>query len=427
MLKKFLCLIVVLAFVASQSAFADELLNLSPQKNLGQVDSQKLSSSINNSPQDSKKSSSDLIGFGPDKTWRIKPGFEFKTVYDSNINREPPGQRNDDIILNYTPSVEVERKGSRFELGAGYAMNFQEFLKDNTQNSFNHTAHVQSKFTGNRLKAKFNDNFSLVRAFATSEQTKRRTVLINDVNPEVAYRLTKKFSIASIYRNYLFNYRDSDFKESSYDTNEIGGRVYYHVRPKLDLYLEGDGNIVDYYRSGTLDSKGFSILAGSVGRVTKKLQMNLSTGFQGRYYDNSSINSFNGYVVKGILLYKVAPKLTATFTAQRNIQEAVYRNTAYYIENILGIGFDYRVTHRINFETHSSIGTNRYPSETTEVGLTKKRRDYLLDFGAGFKWKLVRNLFLGVGYNLRQRTSNFDNVFDYLENAVEGSISYKFS
>ena len=125
-LKKISCLVVIFIFILSRSGFSDELLNLSSNRAFGLADSHKLGSDVTNLNQ----TNWDLIGFGSSKTWQIHPAFDFQTTYDSNINREPPGQRHDDLILRYIPSIEILRKGSELEILTGYEMNFEEYLRD---------------------------------------------------------------------------------------------------------------------------------------------------------------------------------------------------------------------------------------------------------------------------------------------------------
>lgn len=424
-MKKICVCLFAFLFLIPQLAFSDELINLPAQESLTQP-TVTSTATTTASPVDAKPSRGG-IGLGRDKDWRLKPGFEFKTTYDSNVNREPNRSRNEDIIFNYTPSVELERKGTRFEVATGYQMNFQEFLRDSDQNSFNHIAFNRMKFTGEKLSASVVDNFGLVKAYASSEQSERRTIITNDARPEIAYRLSPKFSVSAVYRNLLYNYQESALRANSYILNDYGGRMYYHATSKLDFYVHGSGTDINYHRSGIYDSNGFSILAGSKGKVTNKVGINLETGYRQHNYDDSSINSFNDWVLRGIILYRVTSKTKATLTAKREKEESVYRNVAFYQAQMIGLGLSHRISEHIGLVLGGSFGTNRYPRETTEVGLTKKRRDYVYEGGAKVNWKPILDLIFSVGYNWRQRLSNFDNVFDYISHSVDASVSYKFS
>ena len=419
MLKKIkiVCMGMVCVLVASQSAFSGgEQINLPAQENLGKPAS-----------ANSTSKSGGLIGFGPDKSWQIHPGFEFKSAYDSNINREPQRKRNSDVIFDYIPSIELKKSGSRLAVDAGYKMDYQEFITDTSNNHFNQEAFANIKVTGERLKASVDEKFAFAKAYASSEQSKRRLYLVNDVRPELSYRLTPKVSIAGVYQNYIFDYKDAVIANNSYTLNDFGGRVYYHATPKLDFYVQGTGTVIDYYRSGLYDAKGFSVLVGSKGKATNKLLVDVQTGYKGHFYDNSAINSYNTWVFEGMLQYKVTPKLLASLVGKRDKQESVYRAVGWYQAHRVGLDLNYKYSDHIFFGIDQYYQRNGYASATTEVGpITKRRVDHILESGARIKWLPVQHLIFALGYVFRNRDSNFDNLFDYVDHTVETSISYKF-
>lgn len=424
-MKKLASLILVFVFVLPQTGFCDDLLNVpAPKKRVIQQVEQK--GPIRADQVSSPRFGSDLIGFGSDNTWQIHPGFEFRTTYDSNINREPPHKRDEDFILNYIPSVEISRRGSELEVLAGYEMNYQEFLRHSNQSGFNHTAKTGIKYKRHKLKVNLDEAFTWAKAYASNEQSERRTILVNDIQPEIAYRVTPKFSFASLYQNYLFQYRESAFHENSYDKHEMGGRIYYHASSKLDFYVHSTYNIVDYFNSGTFDSQGLSILLGSKGRLSRKVIIDAATGYKRQRYDDPAINSFDDWVVEGNVQYRMTPKMSVALSAKRDRGESVYRRSAFYRSNGVALNLSYKVTPRVTASLDGGVQNNAYPIETTEGTRTKKRNDTLFTAGAKLNWKPVRYLTLSGGYGFRERASNFDNTFDYMDHTVDSSVSGKF-
>ena len=376
---------------------------------------------------DSAQNLGSFVGTGKRNIWRIMPGFEFKTLYDTNVNRESPHHRDEDIILNYTPSVDIKRSGSRYAFQTGYEMNFQEFLIESEQNSFNHLFSTKFNYSGERLQVKLDESFSIVKTYASSEQDQRRIVMLNDINPEVIYKLTPKFSVSSLYRNRLVSYKDSNQKEFSFDTNTTGGRFYYHATPKLDMFLEGTGFSTNYYNSGLYDSDGYSIMTGATGRLTRKFLTSFQTGFRGTRYDDPRINGYYDWVLEGAFQYRATPKSTITLLGKRDKEESLYRNVSWYRSNYFGLIYNYKISRRISFVSENNIRENAYPVETTERARTKKRKDIILETSAKLSWNPVANLVLSIGYGLRERFSNFDSTFDYLAHAVDTSVSYQFA
>ena len=443
-MRKVLLPVVLTFLVFSPNAFSDEFVpdsqpkNQQPQaqeqRSFGFGASDSVPTTTQSSVQETRPRSLtgalgvDSIGIGPGYTWQVLPSFEFNSVYESNVNREAPGQEDHDIILNYTPAIEIARHGNRYQLEAGYAMNFQEYLRDPDQNAFNHDAYTRLKHTTGKLTTTLEEEFSFAKTYASTEQSERRRILSNSVTPEIAYRLSDKFSVSAIYQNYLFEYLDSILKDSSYIVHDIGGRIYYHLTPRLDLYAQGSGIINNYYRTDTFDSNGFRALGGLRGRITDKLTMTLESGFKHHDYESSGINSYNDWVLSGAAEYQVTSKLKGALFLRRDKEESVYRNVGWYEVDSVGANLNYQLTSRIAADLGTTVQGNYYAADTTEAGnMTDKRRDFVMASHVTLKWNPFRYFTFQSGYKFLQRQSNFDNLFEYVDHVVEASISLGFA
>lgn len=365
------------------------------------------------------------IGLGSDKLWRLRPGFEYKTTYDSNVNREPSGRRDHDIIFNYTPSFDLTRRGTRLGVDLGYVLDYEQFLRDSDQSHFDHTFNLLTDYTGERLNVSIPEKFGFMEAYASSEQSERRPFFYNDIYPEIKYKITPKVSASVLYRNYLFQYRDSILKSSSYAYHEIGGRNYYHLTPKTDIYIHGAGTVTDYYRRGVFDSSGYLIYAGTRGKLTEKLLTDTYTGVRGRSYDNKTANSYYNWIWEGMMEYKVSSKLNSSLTLKRDIEESVYQTTGWYGVHMFDVGLHYALTEHMKLQTSLNYQNNHYSKDTSEVGQgTKKRDDDIVAVSASFTWNPYRALSWSTGYSVRNRHSNF-STFDYTEHTVDSALSIK--
>ena len=420
-LRKIACLSIALLLVFSQNAFSGEQINLPAQENLTRLSPPQKSDVVQSGPD-----WSNLIGFGPDKSWRIYPGFEFKSIFDSNINREPQRQREADVILDYAPSVKLKRRGAHLSVESGYRLDFFEFINYPKNNHFNHEATTKVKFIGKRLNTTIDEKFLYAKDYATDEQSKRRTYVVNEVRPEMAYRLTPKFSIASVYRNYLVGYKDRDFREYSYDMNDMGGRIYYHMTPKLDTYVQGTGTVTNYFESKRFDSHGFTGYVGATGRVTSKLLLDLQTGYKGHSYDDVNINSFQGWVFDAYVQYKLRPRILVALIGKRDKQESTYGNVGWFQAHKFGAELNYKISKHFVGKLSQTFQRNAYSKETREGRLTKKRVDYIYNTGVNIKWLPIQHLIIALGYAFRYRDGNFDNLFDYIDHVADSSIAYEF-
>ncbi len=369
-----------------------------------------------------------LIGFTPNNVWRIQPGFEFKTIYDSNINREPPHERDEEIILSSIPSIGVVRRGNKFDLKSEYEASIEKFLRDDKQSHINHMFKNKIGYTTHKLKVKLDESMSYQSAYAASEQSERRTYITNNFSPEIAYRITPKVSLAALYQNYWLFYKESVLRESSYYVDDIGGRVYYHAKPKLDFYLHSSAQKTTYYNSDKLNSSGYSILFGSQGRVTRKVIGTVQTGFRHTQYEDKTISAFNSWVLEGIVQYNLTAKVIINLMAKRDRQESVYQNTGWYQSDMIGTRITYNMSKRTGIELDQIIQKNRYsaPTEEEVLDTPKRRVDYFTSSALRIIWKPIRHVMIKIGYTLNRRDGNVDNVYDYVSHSLDGSIAYKF-
>ncbi len=159
------------------------------------------------------------------------------------------------------------------------------------------------------------------------------------------------------------------------------------------------------------------------------MTLDLATGYRKHRYDNDTIfNSFDDWIIQGNVDYKISRKLSAALAAKRDRVESVYQNVGYFKSNSVGLTLSHKITSRIKVDLNGAFEHNAYPRETTEGGgaLTKKRKDIIMLGGAKVNWKPRRFLNLSVGYGFRQRDSNFDNIFDYVDHTLDTSASCKF-
>lgn len=366
------------------------------------------------------------VGFGPVQDWKLTPGFSYFTKYDSNIYRAPNGHRTDDVIMTYTPSLELSRQTDSFQMKSKYSMEFENYLKHSDQNAFNHRVDNNLSFTKGRFTFKAEDNFGDVKAYASSEQSERTRFVYNNLNSEVLARLTEKYSVSGIYRNNLLSYNGSALREFSTMQHEFGGRTYLHATPKFDLYLQGLGDFIQYYRDGPYNSRGVSLDVGAKGVLASKLVASVETGFRGRDYHNDSVKDYYNWRLQGTLKYLLTPKMSVGLIGLRDVQPSIYESVGWYEVNMFGVNFDYQLTEKMKITAGTSYANNHYPSQTQRnTDDWKKRSDDLVVVSTAFQWDLFKTVSYRLGYTYQTRQSNF-NSFDYNDHIIETGIDARF-
>lgn len=365
------------------------------------------------------------IGLGPDNAWRVQPGFTFNTAYDSNLFREVAHLRNEDVIFKYKPSIAVKRQGTRMSVYSDYEMSFDEYIREPKQNAFQHRNNNEFKYTGERLNIVATDRFAHLKSYASSEDVEFSSFVTNDVDTELSYKLTSKFSAAVLFKNNLFSYLDSILKKFSYMNYDFGGRIYYHLTDKTDFYVQGSGGFVDYYRESVYDSASAASLAGLRGQFTDKLTLDVNTGYRRRGYEREDINSYNAWTYQGTLYYQLTPKIGANLSGKKDIQESTYQSVGYFELMNAELNFDYQLMRLLTAKLGGSYQNNDYPAETIEAGHLTKRNDDISSATFRLIYGPFSNVSVEAGYAFRTRQSNFDTL-EYMDHYIDTGLSYKF-
>lgn len=378
------------------------------------------------------------FGFGDEKLWRASAGFRYKAAYDSNVKRRRK-DRPSDVIFSYIPTVAISRTGAQFMVKGSYQMEFKHFLKEVEGSSFNHWAAVEAKYTSEKATVTISDKFRRNDTRPSSEEATYRIVTSNDFNTELIYHLSPKVSVSAMYQNYIYvqgetrrqkdenqntNTNVTSFRDRDYVLNEIGGRIYYHINPELEVYLQGQGYIYTY-RTGLYDSSGFNIFVGSQGKIGKKITVSGQIGVRGRIYKKEVNDNYYILAFQGIAHYQMSPKFDMALKFKRDNSDSISLNQVFYGANWVDLEANYQITPLIKANGGVGLQLNNYPHKATRDGVSRDLIEFFPKANAGLSYFPIKNLEVRVAYFFRCRNSSF-NERNYVDHYVEGSIGYKF-
>jgi len=380
------------------------------------------------------------FGFGEEKLWHFAPGLRFTSAFDSNVNRTRQN-KDADVIFSYVPSAKLYRSGTQFSLESEYGMEFEQFLRGESDNSFNQFFFNKFGYKTPKVSADLNHELRYADERFNTEANQRRTTLSNRVTSELGYIFSAKFSVSAVYENFVFYQSKDDIDDlnenqvvndvetglsnRNYVSNLIGGRAYYHWSPKLDIYVEGNGSLFNY-KNGFNDNVGYNILVGSRGTIGKKVIMSMQGGVLGKFYDRSDIDDFTGFVVEGIIDYQMIPGLfDIQFSGRREVVESLSIGEAYFEANRVSLKMNYRISPLMQARTGINFQINDYPQPTVRDGTSRERLDFITFADARIIYNPIDHVEVSVSYLFRSRNSNFSNL-KYTDHYVESSIAYTF-
>jgi hypothetical protein len=279
------------------------------------------------------------IGLGRDKTWKVGGGFSYKAAYDSNVDRDPKGKEINDIIFSYIPSIYIRREGTIFKFESGLSVSYDQYFKTKNNSGFHPYGYNYFSYKGGKFSGFIHHSYSITNDLVTNEQRNRQNRFYNSIGAELSYQINPKFRVAATYDTYLnidLKKRNNDDGNSSNDDNlmehNIGGRLYYQIHQNLDIFAGSSCDL--YFDKSNQDSDngdnndnsgiGYSIYAGTTGRMIRKTSWTILMGFRSRMYSQGGHKSMNGFYGEGMMTYKLTPKVNISAYAKRDISDSTY-------------------------------------------------------------------------------------------------------
>ena len=201
-------------------------------------------------------------------------------------------------------------------------------------------------------------------------------------------------------------------------------RGSYELIPDYLGYIRVAGNLTDYPHTVPggvrFNSTGYRADLGLQILPRNILSGEIYAGYLSQIYDVSSLGSISGLDAGGRLVYNVTRLTTARFTGLRTVipSNATIANTGTsYLATTVAANVDHELLR--NLLLNASAG---YENDTYQ-GVS--RTDNIFSVGAGFKYLLDRNLYLGGSYNYQQRNSTTTRS-SYTQNIFMVRLSTQF-
>ncbi len=388
----------------------------------------------------------DTGGENPE-TWRWLTGFNFSTVYDSNIFLTRNGEK-DDEIFTYTPTVGFVRKGSHDFLRTVYDLSYVEYVENGKLSRFNHSVMSELKYQFPKLKIDFYNSFKPDTAYAIGERTELRsaesskvTTYNDDALARIEYEMTAKTHLIYTQRYHVFYFpvRENTLLTHSYSSQShaFNPKIAYQLTPKTDVYADYEFETVDFFERGVYSSDSDLVRAGVNRKITPNTKAGLEFGYRWReYHNNDKAKDENAYQFKAAVSQRLTYKTAVTLWAARGLQEDLANVTSTLSVNRLiyyyGANLTWQVNRVIDFQSGVSVGydtkdgtiTRTDPEDPTAV-FTRPLNDHFYESNISLNWSPRPYLSGTVGYKYFRKESSFKD-FEYDDHKLIAAIRFKF-
>ena len=201
-------------------------------------------------------------------------------------------------------------------------------------------------------------------------------------------------------------------------------RGSYELIPDYLGYIRVAGNLIDYTHTVPggvrFNSTGYRANIGLQILPRHILSGEIYAGYLSQIYDVSGLGVISGLDAGGRLVYNVTRLTTATFTGLRTVipsNPTIANTGTSYLATTVGLQVDHELLRNFLLSASASYENDTYHG----VSLTND----IFSVGAGFKYLLDSNLYLGGSYGYQQRNSTAAGS-SYTQNILMLRLSTQF-
>ncbi len=381
------------------------------------------------------------------ETWQVLKGFNFSTVYDSNIFLTRDKEKDDEILI-YTPSIGFVRKGRNNLLRTLYDLSYSEYIENGKLSRFNHSWTTELKYRFPKLKIDFYNNFKPDTAYAIGERTELRSAesskvitYADDALGQIDYGVTAKTHILYTQRYNVFYFPAASnaplTNRYSSQTHGFNPRVTYQLTPKTDVYADYEFDTSDFFQGGGYSSDSDVVGAGVNRKITPNTKASLELGYRWRdYHDNDNAQDEKAFQFKAAVSQRLTTKTSVTFWATRGLQEDLANITSTLSANRIvfyyGANLTWQISRVIDFQSGMSIGYDKKDGHITQtdpdnskLAYTRSLDNNFYESNVSLNWSPRPYVSATVGYKYFKKESTFKN-FEYDDHKVVAAIRLKF-
>ncbi|MBE0575217.1 MAG: outer membrane beta-barrel protein [Desulfuromonadales bacterium] len=355
---------------------------------------------------------SDTVAVISPGMWVALPGSRQKLVDINTMNTAPGG-----LSLSRFRN-ESER---RFQ---GYALYRADIREHDKYTEENRTDHRGEGYLGVNLRGGLSlelINVYEVKAdpYGTGGTPSREfdKFTSNLFNMTLAYQITPKVTLRGDYGHYYLDY-DADRNEyRNRQDDSFSAYVFYQITPKTDVFVQTEYIKVDYDEDIKSDSDEMNYYVGIQLKATAKTRGRVKVGYGDKEYDRSDHDDQDDWLAEVQLDHFFTPKTSVYLRAVRRILESDIETARNITEYSTQIGYRQRFTAKLRGEASLFYANDEYDGDITVGDQTDERDDDYIGFVAALGFTPVRWLNLSLGYEYRDRDSNF-NTEDYTSNTV---------
>lgn len=329
-----------------------------------------------------------------------------------------------DTILNITPRADLTSNWSSNAIGAGFMVNRQEYLDNDSESVTDYNAYLDGRLDVTRA-------LSLGARVDGGKYSESRYAPSGTYNPTKPVRFDQFGETVNARYRFSRIQLDGDVGQTRYnydnpptilpgnipgildqgyrdrvDTN-YHARASYAISPSIAVYLQGRYTDLNYGKSPTRDSNRTFYQLGTNFELAAPFRGDIAIGYVKENQDLAGAPDTSGLSVDGRLQWFVTQITNITFTGERTVFDPGLLNSSVAFNSNFGVHVDHEL--RRNIILFGDVGYGQLDFQDID------RKDKVTTFGVGAGYKVNRHARLDLAYTLRNQDStgvDRDRSFD---------------
>jgi hypothetical protein len=358
---------------------------------------------------------------------RFRPSARVSYLYQSNRYAES-GIPGEEYYLQVAPTIELLLPISQNGIRLDYTAAYNRFKNEPSLNRFSHNLNMDSKIDLSPiLSLSVRDHYA-INSMDAREYVPGRELIFsdsrfwrNELETQVDWAVTEdnNLGITGGYNTVHFKDSLSERALPMYDYRQYALGGFYRRRISQRTSLYGDGsylrNLADDPR-GISSYSGFEALGGIESFLTPLISGQLSLGLRRENYPGSSLQQFNGLVLRGNLQKEITENSRISFAVDRTSNLSNFEQNPYYTTNGIAVNYVREVNRQFAFSISPGYQRNSYPLPLEEslkaTGLSSDthRLDNILELDANARYRHNAWLALDFQFGFLRRHSNLPDL-----------------
>ncbi len=375
--------------------------------------------------------------------FRIYPAIQFRNIgYDDNVYYQ---REEDDPISDYTATFSPHVKvyllfHNNLILSLSENPEYVYYLEQKRERRWNNTISPEIKFLFlNRFVISGRYSYRDRRYRASSEFDVRANELRESYRASLFYETARRTSLGISASLKKISYEDITLPgEEIYlsrllNREERSGNLEFYYRVFSESFFFISGGYTEYkfehIQSRWRDSYSYQAYSGIRFPLFGKIRGTLSLGYKKLLPRREEKKGFSGLVGNTSFVFRIR-RFAFRFQYNRDFHFSYWTNNIYFTEDRYGAGISFYLTKFLRLDYNFSYGEANYP-ELMPLRMPDgryeeiKRKDIYRTHTAGFVFRVIRNIGIGLMINFGERESNY-----FWENwnrgFVGGYITYQF-